>query len=232
MVASLKWRDVLTAGCLSATAGFVDVVGYLRLGGYFVSFMSGNTTRASAELVHGSVRGMVLALGLVGFFVLGVVLSTLTTRRLASRRRVVLGSAGILVAAAALAPTVGAEPAVPPLLAMAMGVVNTSYTANGEVSIGLTYMTGTLVKIGQNFAAAVTGDHHHQRWMKYFVLWAMISLGALVGGLAYQLAGLASLWIAAVSLWIAATLTRHRHPTGLIESMDIQMPHARPGRTS
>ncbi|MFJ5369898.1 DUF1275 family protein, partial [Bosea sp. CER48] len=33
------------AFCLSGLAGFVDALGFLSLGGFFVSFMTGNTTR-------------------------------------------------------------------------------------------------------------------------------------------------------------------------------------------
>jgi len=35
---------------LSGLAGFVDSVGFLSAGGYFVSFMSGNTTRLGVSL--------------------------------------------------------------------------------------------------------------------------------------------------------------------------------------
>ena len=206
MAASLSWRGILYAGGLSATAGYVDAVAYLHLGGYFVSFMSGNTTRASSDIVHGSLIGAGLAFGLVGFFVLGVVTSTLVFRRWEmSRLPLVLALAAVLLAAASVMPVLAAEPAVPPLLAMAMGVVNTSYTKNGEVSIGLTYMTGTLVKIGQNFAAALTGGSH-TRWLKYLSLWTMISLGALVGAIAYRYSGLLSLWAATATLAIWAIL--------------------------
>ena len=36
-----------------------------------------------------------------------------------------------------------------------MGAVNVSYTRSGEVSLGLTYMTGTLVKLGQHLGGAI-----------------------------------------------------------------------------
>lgn len=213
MAASLSWRGVLYAGGLSATAGYVDAVAYLHLGGYFVSFMSGNTTRASADIVHGSLIGAGLALGLIGFFVLGVVTSALAFRRWETGRLpLVLALASLLLGAAALLPALAADPAVPPLLAMAMGVVNTSFTRNGEVSVGLTYMTGTLVKIGQNLAAALTGGSH-TKWLKYLSLWTMISLGALVGATAYQLTGLLSLWAATatLTLWtLLAVVRSHR----------------------
>ncbi|RSY01673.1 DUF1275 domain-containing protein, partial [Sphingomonas koreensis] len=38
------------AVALAAMAGFVDAVGFLSADGYFVSFMSGNTTRLGVDL--------------------------------------------------------------------------------------------------------------------------------------------------------------------------------------
>lgn len=38
-------RVVALAVCLSALAGYVVALGYLQLHGFFVSFMSGNSTR-------------------------------------------------------------------------------------------------------------------------------------------------------------------------------------------
>lgn len=41
---------MLAAG-LALLAGYVDAIGFLRLGGLFVSFMSGNSTRLAVALV-------------------------------------------------------------------------------------------------------------------------------------------------------------------------------------
>lgn len=35
-------RLKLMAACLSALAGYVDAIGFIKLGGFFISFMSGN----------------------------------------------------------------------------------------------------------------------------------------------------------------------------------------------
>lgn len=58
---TLDLRSRGLAICFSSIAGFVDVVGFLTTGGFFVSFMSGNTTRlgigaaaqSSAALIAG-----------------------------------------------------------------------------------------------------------------------------------------------------------------------------------
>ena len=39
---------------LALLAGYIDALGFLSLGGYFVSFMSGNSTRSAVDLVQGA----------------------------------------------------------------------------------------------------------------------------------------------------------------------------------
>jgi uncharacterized membrane protein YoaK (UPF0700 family) len=51
----LKSRRNLALACaLSAMAGYVDGIGFLHLGGLFVSFMSGNSTRLGVSLAEGN----------------------------------------------------------------------------------------------------------------------------------------------------------------------------------
>jgi uncharacterized membrane protein YoaK (UPF0700 family) len=48
-------------------AGFVDAVGFLSADGYFVSFMSGNTTRLGVDLGTDVVRAVTPAFLIAGF---------------------------------------------------------------------------------------------------------------------------------------------------------------------
>lgn len=194
-------------------AGFVDGLGFVHFGGYFLSFMSGNSTRSSAALMQGDISGWIMAMSLVGAFVGGVILATLLTSRLGKMRRpVAMYSSSALLLCAALSgnfqPQLTAV-----LLAAAMGVVNVSYTRSGEVSLGLTYMTGTLVKLGQALGGAIigvaTGSNQgvsRMLWLRYASLWLMITLGSLGGVLAYLRLGLGSLWIVAGGMLLWATL--------------------------
>src|SRR5690606_13371639 len=76
MVRSLSRRTFAAAAVLSAFAGFVDGFGFLYLGGYFVSFMSGNTTRASVDLAGASFAAAGAAFLLIATFVAGAMVGT------------------------------------------------------------------------------------------------------------------------------------------------------------
>src|SRR5204863_9869629 len=64
-------RTIGLACALSALAGYVDGVGFLHLGGLFVSFMSGNSTRMGVSLAEGRWHDAAEALGLIALFVAG-----------------------------------------------------------------------------------------------------------------------------------------------------------------
>lgn len=211
MARSLGWRGIAYASGLTAIAGFVDGVAFIHFGGYFVSFMSGNSTRSSAGLAEGNLLQWGLAMGLVLGFVLGVVAASLASQVPSVHRRgaVLSVSSAFLLASAltTLGSAGGAWTAV--LMAMSMGAINATYTRRGEVSVGLTYMTGALVKMGQHLAAALAGGPKWA-WLPYGALWAMITLGSLVGAFLYLQVGLPVLWLAAVALvaWTVVAFVR------------------------
>src|SRR3546814_13016718 len=56
------------------------------------------------------------------------------------------------------------------LLAAAMGAENGVFLRDREVSIGVTYMTGTLVRVGQKLAGSVLGRGRPVAWATYLLL--------------------------------------------------------------
>ncbi len=70
-------RNVALACALSALAGYVDGIGFLHLGGLFVSFMSGNSTRMGVSLAQGQWWNALEALGLIALFVTGAAAGSL-----------------------------------------------------------------------------------------------------------------------------------------------------------
>ncbi|MGV3478858.1 MAG: YoaK family protein [Sphingobium sp.] len=191
--------------CLAMLAGFVDAVGFLKLGGLFVSFMSGNSTRLAVGLSEGSSFAWRAAL-LITAFVVGVVGGSLLPAT-KNRPRAVLAMVAALLLAAALADLLGMNNAAIGAMALAMGCANTVFQRDGEVSIGVTYMTGTLVKLGQRIADALRGGAP-TAWIPYLLLWLGLVAGAVAGSIGYMHAGLASLWIAATGAALLAVLAR------------------------
>lgn len=191
-------RAKLLAACLSTLAGYVDAVGFIKLGGFFVSFMSGNTTRMAVGLAQHT-PAAAIAGGLIALFVIGVVLGALVGDRAGARRPVaVLALVTALLALAAAFGMVGFTMVAVIAMILAMGAENAVFVEDGEVHIGLTYMTGTLVKFGQRVALALRGGDR-LAWRPYLMLWLGLAAGAILGAAAYPLMGLASLWIAAAA---------------------------------
>lgn len=186
-------RSWLLAAGLSAVAGYVDAIGFLRLGGLFVSFMSGNSTKLGVGLGGGD-QPALAAGGLIACFVAGAAIGSLLAAWAGRRRKpAVLALVTLLLSvAAALDGSLMAIGA----MTLAMGAVNAVFQRNGEVSIGVTYMTGTLVKLGQRLAALLLG-RDRWGWVPYLMLWAGLMAGAVAGAALYPRLGMAALWIAA-----------------------------------
>ena len=192
---------------LSALAGYVDAIGFIQLGGFFVSFMSGNSTRLGVGLMERS-HDAAVAGGLIALFIVGVIAGSLTGRfAKAHRRSVVLLLVAVLLSAAALAATFGASEVAIIAMVLAMGAENAVFEHDGELHIGLTYMTGTLVKFGQRVAAAIMGGPRFA-WVPFGLLWAGLVAGAVAGATSFNWIGLSSLWIAAAVAGIFAIIAR------------------------
>jgi uncharacterized membrane protein YoaK (UPF0700 family) len=203
---SLDWRSRALAIALTALAGYVDAIGFIRLGGFFVSFMSGNTTRLAVGVARGGTEAATAA-GLIALFVTGVVLGSTAGRKAGRwRRPVVLTIVGLLLAASPILEFAGAGRWAVASMTLAMGAENAVFEDGGEIRVGLTYMTGTLVKAGQRLAVAITGGEKWG-WVPYLSQWFGLALGALAGALAYPVLGLNGLWISAAGMMLAAILS-------------------------
>lgn len=199
------------AVALAGLAGFVDAIGFLYTGGFFTAFMTGNSTRMAVGLFTDS-RIAGIAAAMIATFVLGVIMGNLAGHRCPPRVRLpltILGVVLLLAAAAALAMA-GLGTLAVAFTLLAMGMENTVFQREGEVSIGLTYMTGTLVKLGQ----ALSRIHRTGQlwaWVPHLLLWTGLVSGAGLGVLAYLDWGLSALWMAVgigLVLAIIASLPR------------------------
>ena len=96
------------------------------------------------------------------------------------------------------------------MLAASMGAKNTVFAENGEVKVGLTYMTGALVRIGKRIATAILGGDRFA-WVEPASLFLGMVAGATLGGLVQLAIGPRALWVA-VAIMVALTLVSHRLP--------------------
>lgn len=183
---------VLAAG-VAGLAGFCDALGFLKLGGFFVSFMSGNSTRLAVGLAGDEAAALIAAEVIVTF--LAGVMSGAIVAILAEKRQkpAILLAVSLFLAIAAVlnGSDDGRWPAL--TIAFAMGAANAVFLRDGEVSIGVTYMTGTLVKFGQRLVGAVMGGDRWG-WVPYLILWMSLVVGATVGALSLPRFGAGTIW--------------------------------------
>jgi uncharacterized membrane protein YoaK (UPF0700 family) len=149
----VKWAFAFS---LALVAGYLDGYG-LRVLGTYVSFMSGNTTLAGLKGGQGNFRAALSPAIAIMFFVTGSFLGNLFTQsRLRYSSRLIFGViAGLLVTVAGLERhnlwNAHSEIA---LLSLAMGMMNPVLSKVGSESVSLTFVTGTLNRIGGHLAAA------------------------------------------------------------------------------
>lgn len=196
-------RERTIAACLTALAGYVDALGFLKLGGFFVSFMSGNSTRLGVGLEQGLSQA-VLPFSLVGLFIAGVMDGSFVGHAAENNLRVVvLVLVAILLTLVAALELIGFTYGVIAAMVLAMGAENTIFEHDGEVSIGLTYMTGTPVKLGQRISVACLGGDR-LAWSWYLLLWLGLVAGTVISAGVYARIGLGGLWFAATAAALLA----------------------------
>lgn len=195
------------AVALTAVAGCVDAIGYLRLGHFFVAFMSGDTTKLAVSTVRGTWSRAADAGAIVALFVAGVVAGRVVFMGLKRWGRPgVLTIEALLLASAGLlgAPTV----AIIALMALAMGVQNAAIDKEHAAGLGLSYVTGTLVSLGDKVADALRGGRRHRwAWAPNLFHWCGLALGAGCGALAYQQWGMSALIMPAIVTAALAVVT-------------------------
>ncbi|WP_394280806.1 YoaK family protein [Corynebacterium sp.] len=182
-------------------AGFVDALAFMFLGGVFLSFMSGNVTRIAASSATGDWATVQLAATCVVLFLIGVMEGALV-RRLAARRipiafvkNVVVVNMALLFTIACVFLIAGMPHIAVAFVSLGIGSMNSIFERKGEVSLALTYMTGTMVKMGQRLVDTLFGGSH-AAWLQHFLIASALGSGALIGGFSYKWWGMNSLYIA------------------------------------
>jgi uncharacterized membrane protein YoaK (UPF0700 family) len=180
--ARLSWVLAGLAGILGATA-------FTHSAGYFVTFMTGNAQRAALGYFRNDVLLSITAGLLIVCFVAGVVVASVCRRHFwvaHPHGPTVLTTFSLIAATVVDVLDEGWEENLldfAPILLVAFGIgaLNTSFVKDGEVSVPLSYVTGTLVKLGQGIERHIAGGKAAD-WLGYFLLFASFFTGATIGG--------------------------------------------------
>jgi uncharacterized membrane protein YoaK (UPF0700 family) len=201
---------------LAGLAGVLGAIAYMHSAGYFVTFMTGNAQRVVLGYFRHDVVLAVSAGVLLLCFVAGVVVASMCRRRFWTGHPhgpTVLTTFSLLAATAVDFIDEGWEEAqldFAPIMLVVFGVgaLNTSFVKDGEVSIPLSYVTGTLVKMGQGIERNIAGGKPAD-WLGYFLLFASFVLGGAVGGCISVVAN--GTWMLVIASAVCALTTAYTY---------------------
>jgi uncharacterized membrane protein YoaK (UPF0700 family) len=190
-------RHLIFGMMLTGAAGFIDAVGFIELGGYFVSFMSGNTTQGGAAVVEGAYPVFGLTMALVALFFIGSVIGAalaFSNERWGPAAVSFVVALGVSITAALVLAGVPASLAML-VLAASAGAQNAVLPMRSTVRLGATFVTGTLYTSGQELALALQGKVPPWRWLQHLAVWFGLLGGAILGALAYRSVGIHALYV-------------------------------------
>ena len=193
-------RQMGLAICLTMTAGYLDGYGLLVLGTY-VSFMSGNTTAAGVKIGQGNLLAALSpAIAILSFLVGSFIANLITQSPSRYTYGVLSGLTTVLLVISFVIGYDGTFKTISiALLSLGMGMVNPALSQVGAESVSMTFMTGTLNRIGSHLAAAFKGsqlpasggpwDTHLYRAGLDAGLWVSFIVGAIASGILMSFMG-------------------------------------------
>jgi uncharacterized membrane protein YoaK (UPF0700 family) len=181
---------------LTGLAGYVDALGFVRLGGLYTSFMSGNTTQLAVFGADADVHRMALPAILLFAFLTGSILGSGLAILAPARwsTPIVLAYEALLIlgglALGLESPELGLAAF---FMAVAMGSQNAVLAQVKGFRAGTTFVTGALFSLGQKIAQALTRTGDPFGWVGDGLVWLSLLVGALLGAHAYGQFGLYAL---------------------------------------
>ncbi len=205
---------------IAAAAAYVDATGFLLYSGVYPSFMSGNTTRAAVLVGRGDWQQVAPAIGVIPTFVLGAAIGTVMIGIFKRQgQAMVLLTAGIALAVVSALEVYwqsvrsnDMQLGLLFVLAVAMGLLNPTVRRVDRVSVGLTYVTGTLAKLGTAIGSKITngaksdGGDQSETILVLTSLWFAFFIGAICGGIAAAHYGLQCTIAPAIVLFVLGRL--------------------------
>ena len=189
----LEW---MIAVFIAITAGYLDGYGFLFLKTY-VSFMSGNTTSTGVSSGQGDfLTALPSALAILCFVNGSFIGNLISQSKLRHALRLMFGLIAAGIGAVAGMEWVGVRlaPFEIAAISLAMGMTNPALSEIGTESVSLTFVTGTLSRIGGHLASAAAGkslkerqgpkDTHLHRALIEGSIWGGFFTGAVLSGVA------------------------------------------------
>ncbi|MFB9953121.1 YoaK family protein [Rhizobium puerariae] len=192
---------------ISFVAGMTDAVGLL-LSGDFVSFMTGNTTRAALSFAGGDYTHALILYFALWVFVIGNALGIVLAHTLSALRTfVVLSGVAVTLALAASLPETEYPRVQFYLVILAMGMINATVEHIEGLPIGLTYITGALSRFGRGIGRWIVGDRNPAGWVIQTVPWTGMACGAVAGAFVTKYMGNGALWVVVLAVVSLAFVT-------------------------
>ncbi|GEP12104.1 YoaK family protein [Methylobacterium gnaphalii] len=192
---------------LTALAGFIDAIGFIRLSGLYTSLMSGNTTQLAVAIGHGEGHHALLPFLLILAFLVGAVMggaiAALAPERWATPA--ILAFETLAVASAFLSAHGQLRLGTAALfLSLAMGTQNAVLAHIQGFRAGTTFVTGALFAFGQKLALALAGRGARFGWLGDGLVWLALMVGAVGGTVAHVHYDIDALAIPAVIMGVLA----------------------------
>jgi uncharacterized membrane protein YoaK (UPF0700 family) len=216
-------NEARLAALLATVAGFIDAYGIIAYG-VFVSFMSGNTTQTGYQAAEGDFGPASASALAILFFFVGTFAGALLFEPVGRpARRLVFALVAAILAAifgltelGLLSTSFGIA-----IVSFAMGVFNSALSRVGAQAVSLTFVTGTLSRVGSHLALAARRapladsqgpwDSHLRRAMILVRIWAGFIAGAILAGAATPRFGA---WVLSAPALILAALAAFDRPDG------------------
>ncbi|WP_117192846.1 YoaK family protein [Rhizobium terrae] len=207
----IRKRRTLTGlalvAAISFVAGMTDAVGLL-LSGDFVSFMTGNTTRAALAFSASDYAHALILFAALWVFIIGNALGIVLAHTVSARRTfVVLAGVSIVLGLASTVPSIGYPRLQFYLVVLSMGMINATVEHIEGLPIGLTYVTGALSRFGRGIGRWLIGDRNPAGWVIQTVPWTGMACGAVTGAFLTKYAGSDALWVVSMLALTVALAT-------------------------
>ncbi len=194
-------KPMLFASIATASAGFLDAIGYQQLNHLYVSFMSGNSTHLGMSFALGKWSDVLQAFYVISAFVVGSAMGTLISDALERPLLALVLSEITLCCVSAFLAAIGFDAPALLLVGLTMGMQNVMHQNVSGTDVGKGFITGALFGFGQAIAHAFKNSVSWSHARVHGCSWISFITGVIGGTIFVSSVGVAvSLGLACVGL--------------------------------